>query len=65
MTCEGCKHFRPARRPTAAHLGECRWQPPCAPPWLRDWVDMQDPYYGPQREIGAAGSMVEECEVRE
>ena len=62
--CSTCRHFRPSRLPTAGHTGDCAWQPPIAPPWMREWINSEDPYYGPQREI-SPGTPIERCEAKD
>jgi len=63
--CFGCKHFRQRQPLHFLTPGECGWGPGPSPEWLQSWLDSDDKYYGPKREIWTRGHIITDCPVFE
>lgn len=53
--CFGCRHFRQRQPLTFTQPGDCGWQADRPPAWLGIWLDSDDRYYGPKREVWGRG----------
>ena len=66
--CFECKHFNQTG-PLEFHVsGYCDWQSPVKlPEWLKYYVDMADPDYGPKRYVGKkySGHEIKSCDAFE
>ncbi len=50
--CFGCVHFAQYQPLHFRVPGECKWTPrEAVPPWLQFYLDSDDRYYGPKREV--------------
>jgi hypothetical protein len=62
--CFHCRYFRQHQPLTFLTPGECRWEPSNRmrmPEWARIWLENNDKFYGPNREIWSRGNIVTEC----
>jgi hypothetical protein len=60
--CFTCRHFRQAAQLDFMVSGYCGWTPTePLPPWLANYVDSQDRFYGPKRDVGRPPYAVGKC----
>ncbi len=64
--CFGCKHFKQYGPLNFMTPGECKWEPSEAvPDWLQFWLNLDDRYYGPKRDVSTTFAVLSECQAFE